>query len=254
MKTTPKRTPLSILPAGKTSEPAFFRWPELVEGVLIKRYKRFLADIFLKDGSTITAHCPNSGSMKTCSEKGSRVWVSASSNPSRKLMYTWELIEIEESLVGVNAIIPNRLVQMFLCNSEIKEVAGYSEIIPEITINKGTRLDFCIQSENRTPCFLEVKNCTYVENRLACFPDAITERGKKHVEELARLVSEGKRGVVLFIIQRMDADVFAPAGHIDPRYAEALRNAVLSGVEVIAYDTLIDLSGIRLGKSIPVLL
>jgi len=230
------------------------KWPDLIPGTLIKRYKRFLADIILDDGGVITAHCPNSGSMKTCSEPGMRVWVSESSNPKRKLPYTWEMIEMPTSMVGVNAILPNTLVRNAIICGQIPEINGYSELISEVTTSDGTRLDLCARAINQKPCYIEIKNCTYIENGHARFPDAVTVRGKKHVMELDRLVKEGFRGIIFFIIQRMDAEIFSPADHIDPGYGDSLRMAAANGVEILAYDTLIDLNGINVRRSIQVIL
>lgn len=250
-------------PVYKILSPAFIdqsvssrliKWPNLIPGILIKRYKRFLADIRLDDGTIITAHCPNSGSMKTCSESGMRVWISESANPKRKLPYTWEMIEMPGSMVGVNAILPNKLVKEAITFGLIQELSGYSEIIPEITTSEKTRLDLCLRSHECKPCYIEIKNCTYVEEGRACFPDAVTARGKKHVEELERLAKEGFRSIIFFVIQRMDAERFSPADHIDPAYGDSLRKAVANGVEIIAYDTLIDLKGINIRKTIPVML
>lgn len=250
-------------PVYKILSPAFIdqsvpfrliKWPYLIPGTLVKRYKRFLADIILDDGSFITAHCPNSGSMKTCSEPGMKVWVSESSNPKRKLPYTWEMIEMPTSMVGVNAILPNTLVKKAVSLGQIPEISGYSEIIPEITTSDGTRLDLCLRSKDCKPCYIEIKNSTYVEKGHACFPDAVTVRGKKHVEELERLAKEGFRSIIFFIIQRMDAERFSPADHIDPAYGKSLRKALDNGVEILAYDTLIDLHGINVRRSIPVIL
>ncbi|WP_232223782.1 DNA/RNA nuclease SfsA [Desulforegula conservatrix] len=250
-------------PVYKILSPAFIdlsvsyrliRWPKLIPGILVKRYKRFLADIKLDDGTIITAHCPNSGSMKTCSEPGMGVWISESANPKRKLSCTWEIIEMPGSMVGVNAILPNRLVKDAITYGLIQELSGYSEIIPEITTSEGTRLDLCLRSHECKPCYIEIKNSTYVEEGRACFPDAVTSRGKKHVEELERLANEGFRSVILFIVQRMDSECFSPADHIDPAYGKSLRKAVANGVEIIAYDTLIDLKGINIRNKIPVML
>lgn len=230
------------------------KWPELKSGILLKRYKRFLADILLDDGTQITAHCPNSGSMKTCSEPGLKVWISESLNRNRKLPFTWELIRMPSSIVGVNAILPNRLVKSAISMEIIPEISGFNEIIPEFKTSDHTRLDFCARSIDRTDCFIEVKNCTYVENGLASFPDAVSLRARKHVEELAKLAKSGYRSIIFFIVQRMDADCFSPADCIDTEYGKALRKAASDGVEILVYDTLIDDKGIGIRKRLPVLL
>lgn len=216
----------------------------LVPGRLIRRYKRFLADVTLPDGETVTAHCPNSGSMRACSEPGRPVYISASDNPRRKLRYTWELIDMPTSLVGVNTQVPNRLVQGAIDAGRIDELRGYGTVKREVQTAPGTRLDLMLTATGRRVCYVEVKNCTLVEERRASFPDARTTRGLKHLHELARLVDEGHRAVIFYLIQRMDAAVFSPADHIDPAYGKGLRVALAAGVEALAYDAHIDLIGI----------
>jgi sugar fermentation stimulation protein A len=231
-----------------------YKFPYLQRGTLIKRYKRFLADIAMPDGRIITAHCPNSGSMRTCSEPGMPVWFSESSNPKRRLPYTWELIQMNDSLVGVNAIIPNKLIKSAVSFGILPELSGYHEIISEIKTNENTRLDLCLKSQDQKQCFIEIKNCTFVENRVVSFPDAVTSRGKKHLEELSRLITYKNRCVILFIVQRMDADVFVPADSIDPEYGKALRKAVSEGVEILVYDTYMSIDGIAIRRRINTLL
>ncbi len=226
-------------------------FPPLIEGTLVKRYKRFLADVKLKDGRTVTAHCPNSGSMKTCSDGGSRVWISKSDNPKRKLGYSWELIETGGSLVGINTLTPNRLVKKCIENGIIKELEGYDTVKPEVKTGEGTRLDLMLEKASGERCYIEIKNCTLVENRTAMFPDAVTERGRKHLDALAELSRQGHRTVIFFIIQRMDADVFTPACHIDPEYARTLIRVAGEGVEIMVKDTLIDLEKVALNRLVP---
>jgi len=254
---------LNRKPVYKILSPAFtyqsvscglITWPTLTPGILIKRYKRFLADIKLDDGTMITAHCPNSGSMKTCSEPGMRVWVSESPSPKRKLPYTWEMIEMPGSMVGVNAILPNTLVRNAIIYNRIPEIIGYSEIIPEITTSEGTRLDLCLCAQDCKRCYIEIKNCTYVDKGHASFPDAVTARGKKHVGELEKLANKGFRSIILFIIQRTDAKYFSPADQIDPEYGKSLRKAVSNGVELLVYDTFIDINSISIRSRLPVAL
>ena len=233
-------------------EVAHIPWPPLVEGRLINRYQRFKADVRLQTGEVVTAHCPNTGAMHTCAEPGRPVFLSQSPNPRRKLKYTWELIRMPDSLVGINTRIPNRLVAMGVARDQIRELAGYSEVKPEVSLGQKTRLDLRLAAPGRRDCYVEVKNCTLVEQATARFPDAPTLRGAKHLEELQRLVSRGKRGAMVYLIQRMDARGFEPADDIDPRYGLALRRALSRGVEVFAYDVRIDLQKIALGRSIPV--
>jgi sugar fermentation stimulation protein A len=227
-------------------------WPPLISGRLIKRYKRFRADVRLDNGQTVTAHCPNSGSMTACSEPGRRVYLSSHDNPKRKLKYTWEIIRMPDSWVGVNTLVPNRLVKSAIENGRVTDLAGYDAIRSEVKTAEGSRLDLMLQRNGNEACFVEVKNCTLVENSVAMFPDAVTQRGRKHLFELERLKRGGNRCVMFFLIQRMDAEVFKPAAHIDPAYAETLRKAHLKGgVEILVYDVYIDLEYIRLNRPIP---
>ena len=229
-------------------------WPPLIKGVLLKRYKRFMADIVLADGETVTAHCANSGRMIACSQPGRPVYLSTHDNPRRKLKYTWEMIEMPESLVGVNTMIPNKLVAAAIQSGNVPELNGYDSVRREVKAGKKSRLDIYLAGENGKDCFVEVKNCTLVTNGLAQFPDAVTARGRKHLLEMEQLVSEGFRCVMFYLIQRMDASAFSPADHIDPEYGKAVRMVAAKGVELLAYDVIIDLSGLRLGRRIPVLL
>ena len=226
-------------------------WPQLVQGTLIRRYKRFLADVELKDGNIVTAHCPNTGSMAGCSEPGRPVYLSSHDNPKRKLKYTWELIKMPTSLVGVNTLVPNRLVVESIRAGVVPELSGYESVDREVKINDHTRLDFMLTGHGGKRCYGEIKNCTLVDDGVAAFPDAVTARGLKHITELEALVESGHRCVMFYFIQRMDARVFKPADHIDPEYGKGLRRALRSGVEILAYDVTIDLDGIRLNRRIP---
>jgi sugar fermentation stimulation protein A len=227
---------------------ADLRWPPLVAGRLIRRYKRFLADVALDDGSAIVAHCPNTGSMQGCSEPGRRVYLSRHDNPRRKLAFTWELIEMPHSLVGVNTLVPNRLVRRAARRQCLEELAGYDRILPEITVDRRTRIDLLLSKPGRRDCYVEIKNCTWVEAATARFPDAVTIRGRKHLLALSRLARQGHRAMIFFLVQRMDADCFRPADDLDPAYGRALRQAVASGVEIIARDVHVDLAAIRLNR------
>lgn len=226
-------------------------WPPLIKGTLLKRYKRFLADVKLQDGTVVTAHCPNTGSMQGCSEPGRPVYLSSHDNPKRKLKYTWELIEMPTSLVGVNTLVPNRLVFESIKAGLVPELTGYETAAREVKINDHTRLDFALTRPDGQQCYGEIKNCTLVNDGVALFPDAVTSRGLKHLSELEALVDAGNRCVMVYFIQRMDAGVFRPADQIDPEYGRGLRRAVRRGVEMLAYDVFIDLKGIRLNRRIP---
>ena len=228
-------------------------WPELFKGILIRRYKRFMADIKLEDGQLITAHCPNSGSMKQCSTPGRTVYVSESLNPNRKLRYTWELIDMPTSLVGVNTMIPNLLVSAAIKSSLIPQLSGYDSLRTEVKYNDNSRIDILLEHKNNDnrQCFVEIKNCSMAEDKVAMFPDAATSRGIKHMKALAEQVHKGYRAVVFFLVQRMDSQIFRPADHIDPFYGDALRYAIKSGVEIIVYDVKITFKDIRLSVQLP---
>ncbi len=232
----------------------YIYWPQLIQGHLVKRYKRFLADVKLDSGELITAHCPNSGSMKESSESGRPVFLSYHDNPKRKLKYTWELIEMPDSLVGVNTQRPNRLVELAISSGHIKELSNYSSIKREIKVSDHSRLDLHLSNEKGDSCFVEVKNCTLVKKGNASFPDAITTRGRKHLIELQKLVRPNVRCVIFFLIQRMDAKIFRPADEIDKEYGAELRKATQNGVEILVYDVLIDLEKIGVNDKLPFLL
>ena len=227
-------------------------WGRLVRGTLERRYRRFLADVRLGNNRRVTAHVPNTGSMLECSEPGRPVWLSRHDDPKRKLKYTWELIDMPGGLVGVNTVVPNRLVGAAAAQGLIKDFQGYDRIRGEVKTNDHTRLDFLLEGDGRRPCYVEIKNCTLVRQGKACFPDAVTTRGRKHLFELLRLVEEGARGVIFYLVQRMDAEVFSPADHIDPEYGQTLREVVDHGVEALAWDVAINLDRIDLNRPLPI--
>jgi sugar fermentation stimulation protein A len=227
-------------------------WGPLVEGTLVRRYMRFLADVKLRNNRTVKAHCPNTGSMLACSQPGQPVYLSKHDNPNRKLKYTWEIIDMPESRVGVNTGVPNRLTATAISHGLVEPLAGYTEVKREVKTSAHTRLDLGLTGQGLPPCYIEIKNCTLVEGDIAYFPDAVTERGRKHLHELARLVQGGARGIIFYLIQRMDAKVFQPAVHIDSEYGKALREVVSAGVEVLAYDVDISLERIDLRGPVPV--
>jgi sugar fermentation stimulation protein A len=227
------------------------RWPRLTRGTLLRRYRRFLADVRLDNGKIITAHCPNTGSMKGCCEPGRPVYLSRHDNPRRKLAHTWELIEMPGSLVGINTLVPNRLVALAAERREIPELSAFTEVRREVTVEKGSRIDLVLSDRKGRRCVVEIKNCTLVDGGVARFPDAVTSRGLKHLELLQRLAAEGCRSLIFFFIQRMDADRFAPADDIDAAYGACLRRAAKTGVSILAYDTEVSLKGIRLRRKLP---
>jgi sugar fermentation stimulation protein A len=226
-------------------------WPELTPGTLEKRYKRFLADVKLNSGELVTAHCANSGTMKECSEPGRPVYLSFHDNPKRKLKYTWEMIKMPTSLVGVNTMVPNRLVKKSIEDGIVEQLQDYENVKAEVKVSDRSRLDLLLTKGDKEKCFVEVKNCTLVKEEIAYFPDAVTTRGRKHLMELQRLAKEGNRSIIFFLVQRMDAKAFSPADNIDPAYAKELRKAKNNGVEIIVYDVIINLNRIVLGKTIP---
>ena len=229
-----------------------YRLPQLVKGKLVRRYKRFLADVEMETGEVITAHCPNSGSMRGCAIEGAPVWLSVSDNPNRKYPHTWELIQAPETLIGINTMVPNRLVKLSIENGLIPELKGYETVRSEVKTSDHTRLDLMLESPERQSCYIEIKNCTLVENGVAMFPDAVTTRGQKHLRELIDLAAQGFRAVIFYLVQRTDARIFRPADGIDPAYGKGLRTAVESGVEILAKDSLIDFEQIQINRSIPV--
>ncbi|RMH43807.1 MAG: DNA/RNA nuclease SfsA [Deltaproteobacteria bacterium] len=223
----------------------------LIEGRLLRRYKRFLADVELCDGQVVVAHCANPGSMATCSPPGARVWLSRADNPARKLRYTWELVEVDGALVCVNPVRANDLVAEAIERAVVRELAGYRTLRREVRRN-GSRFDLRLEGGG-APCWVEVKSATLaVGPGVVAFPDAVTARGARHARELADAAAAGDRAVLLFSCARSDAQRLRPADHVDPEYGRALRDAVAAGVEVLAYRGAIDLRGMRLVERVPV--
>jgi sugar fermentation stimulation protein A len=229
-------------------------WPKLYTGTLLRRYKRFLADVALDSGVQVTAHCPNSGSMTGCSQPGRPVYLSYHENPKRKLTYTWELIDMPESMVGVNTLVPNRLAAAAIRAGGVHGLDHYQTLRHEVKAGRNSRLDLLLSNTEADQCYVEIKNCTLVTEGMARFPDAVTARGRQHLLELQELVKRGDRCVMFFLIQRMDAEQFAPADHIDPAYGRELRKAADNGVEMLAYDVAIDFEKISLNRQLPVIL
>ena len=215
-----------------------YKYPPLITGRLIKRYKRFLADIELETGEIITAHCPNTGPMTGVYIPDAKVQVSKSNNPKRKLAYTWEMIKIDSSWVGTNTAIPNRVIKLALEQKLFPELTSrYSTVRSEVPYGKDkkSRVDFLLSGDDNQPdIYLEVKSVTLNQGSLALFPDTVTTRGQKHLQELTDLMPETK-AVMLYFINRGDCDRFAPSDTCDPKYGELLRTAVAKGVEVLPY-------------------
>ena len=221
----------------------------LLQGALIKRYKRFFIDIKYKN-KIITAHCPNSGSMMGLLDIGNTVWFSLSDNPKRKLKYTLEMIEVKNKKVGINTLLANKIVLEALKHKKINSLNKFNHIKTESKFSDGTRFDFLL-SNDKEKCFLEVKNVTLLrENKIAEFPDAITSRGTKHLNELCNAKKKGYQSYILYLIQRENCDSFKIARDIDEEYIIAFSKALKSGVKVLCYDCKLNSEEIKLNKQI----
>jgi sugar fermentation stimulation protein A len=232
------------------------RFPKPLErGRLIKRYKRFLADVVLDSGETITASCPNTGSMLGLSSPGATVWLSRSDSPTRKYPHTWEMIEADlgagPSLVGINTGHPNRLVTEAIEAGHIKKLAGYQSLRREVKYGEASRIDILLEDDKKGRCYVEIKNVHLMrEAGIAEFPDCVTARGAKHLRELSEMVAQGHRAVMLFLIQRADAKSFRLASDLDATYAETFGQAVAAGVEAMVYTCRMSPEEIALDKAV----
>lgn len=229
----------------------------LQRGRLVQRYKRFLADVVLDSGATVTASCPNTGSMLGLTAPGARVWLSRSDSPTRKYPHTWEMVETDlgagPSLVGINTGHPNRLVTEAIATRRVKALAGYATLRREVKYGEGSRIDILLEDERKGRCYVEVKNVHMMRQAgFAEFPDCVTERGAKHLRELAAMAGEGHRAVMLFLIQRTDAKHFSIAADLDPGYAEAFRVATNAGVETLAFCCRMSEEEIALDRAVPI--
>jgi sugar fermentation stimulation protein A len=229
--------------------------PPLVHGALIKRYKRFLADVQLADGSIVTAHCPNPGSMRTCAEPGWGARLTPSNNPKRKLKWTLEVIDANDVPILVNTARPNAIVCEGIEQNKIPELYGYEALKREVKYGENSRIDVLLSAPERRDCYVEIKNVTMAAGEQSvAFPDSVSKRAAKHMRELSDMVRCGHRAVVFFLVSRADAKTMRPAHEIDPHYAEALRDAHNQGVEVLAYRLDFGQNEVSVGASIPVLL
>jgi sugar fermentation stimulation protein A len=234
------------------------RFPSpLQRGRLVQRYKRFLADVVLDSGATVTASCPNTGSMLGLTAPGARVWLSRSDSPTRKYPHTWEMVETDlgagPSLVGINTGHPNRLVTEAIATRRVKALAGYATLRREVKYGEASRIDILLEDERKGRCYVEVKNVHMMRQAgFAEFPDCVTERGAKHLRELAAMAGEGHRAVMLFLIQRTDAKHFSIAADLDPGYAEAFRVATNAGVETLAFCCRMSEEEIALDRAVPI--
>lgn len=225
-------------------------YPPLILGKLVNRYKRFFVDIQLKDNSIVTAHCANTGSMLGCLEKDAPVGISIAQNPNRKLKYTLEIIKINQTWVGVNTLLTNRLAEEFIRENAIPEIGPFLEIKREVKYGDNSRVDFLLTTASNK-IFVEVKNVSMVFDEKASFPDAVTVRGAKHLEELIKVVQNGDRGVMLFLCQREDAAYFEPAVAIDQFYAKTLIKAFKAGVEIFVYKSKVSIKENKVYGKIP---
>ncbi len=223
----------------------------LQAAILIQRYKRFLADVETEDGRLLTVHCPNSGSMRGCSTPGSEVMISRSDNPKRKYPHTLEMVKVDASWVGVNTALTNHLAADAFARGVVTEIGTVDHIQREVKTSPRTRLDFLLQQGERK-IYVEVKNCSLVENDVALFPDAVTVRGTKHLHELLSLKKAGFEAAVLFCVQRQDGHFFAAARHIDPEYADTLSLVHRHGVLVLAYEAEVTPEAIEIVGPLPV--
>lgn len=225
------------------------KFDQLINGKLIKRYKRFLADIILENGEEITAHVPNSGAMTSCIEENCHVWVTYHDNPKRKLKYTLELTKINDNLICTNTNVANKIAIEAIENGLIKELQGYDLLKPEQKYGSNSRIDILLQNNNdQKKCFVEVKSVSLkIDDNLA-FPDSVTARGEKHLNELLEMVNQGHRAVMLYVIQRTDNLPFRLACEIDKKYCETFKEVTKKGVEVLVYQSSIDFENIKISK------
>lgn len=225
----------------------------LISGILLRRYKRFLADVQLMDGTVVLAHCPNSGAMTTCCEPGRPVFLSENMKNGRKCPYTWELYEAEGGLVCVNTHTANCVVYDAILAGEVPELMGYEEVSREVRF-EDSRFDICLKAADRPACFVEIKNCTLLQRDLVMFPDAVTKRGVKHLHGLMAARAMGYRAVMFYFVARSEGSGFGIAGHIDSVYADTLLKATEAGVEVLVYRAEITSKSVNVSAPVPLIL
>ncbi|MBI5434186.1 MAG: DNA/RNA nuclease SfsA [Planctomycetes bacterium] len=223
-----------------------------IEGRFVRRYKRFFVDVLLANGETIVAHCPNTGSLAGCLVEGARVVLRDSQNDARKLRYVFQAIEVGRTLVNVDTSLPNHVVFEAVERGKLPELTGYARVEREKKYGKASRIDLLLTGKKGELCYVEVKNTTYAIGTCARFPDAVTERGLKHLDELGNMVERGHRSVQFFFVSRADCREFRPADEIDPAYAAGLRRATKRGVEVLAYDARVAPDRLEIRKRLPV--
>ena len=223
----------------------------LHKGTLVKRYKRFLADVTLENGDIVTAHCANTGSMKTCGSPGDTIWLLYNPSPKRKLDWSWEYTETENGYIGINTARPNRIVEDAIQTDRIAELSGYESIKREVKYGTNSKIDLLLESPDRAKCYVEIKNVTLQGQDCILFPDAKTDRGLRHLRELQLIKNEGCRAVMFFLVNRPDGSIFKPAADIHPEYAEELSQAHHAGVEILVYRAEHSLEGIQIGAPVP---
>ncbi|MGR3634701.1 MAG: DNA/RNA nuclease SfsA [Shimia sp.] len=225
----------------------------LMPAVLIRRYKRFLADARLADGSEITAHCANPGSMMGLAEPGMKIWLEPNDDPKKKLNYGWRLVDHENGhFTGVDTSVPNRALKGALLNREVAGLADYANVRPEVKYGENSRIDFLMTDDGKPDIYVEVKSVTLMRQQgLAEFPDSVTTRGAKHLTELQNMVAQGHRAMMLYLVQRTDANTVTLAEDIDPKYASEFDAAVAAGVEVMALSCKITPAAIEVGDLLP---
>ena len=225
----------------------------VLQATLVRRYKRFLADVFLADGSEETVHCPNPGRLIGCQAEGARLVLRDRHDPKRKLQLTWQAIEVGETWVCVDTNLANPLVAEAIEAGEVPGLAGYASLRREVKYGTGSRIDILLEEgPDPRPCWVEIKSTTYVEGRHAMFPDAVTSRGLKHLEELAARVAAGDRAALVFSIARDDVDSFGPADAIDPAWCSRFREVLDLGVEAFAFTCEVSPAELRLGHPVPI--
>ena len=224
----------------------------LRRATLIRRYKRFLSDHRLDDGTAVTAHVANPGAMTGLLDDGAETWLSPAMNPKRKLAFGWEMVRVGSGLVGVNTSRPNRLAAEAIEAGAIPTLAGYGSIRREVPYGERSRVDFLLEAEGRPPCYVEVKNVHLRRGPHAAFPDSVTARGTKHLRELAQVAGAGARAVMLYIVQREDCARFTLAADIDPAYAAAFAEARARGVEALCHACRLSTDGITVDRPLPI--
>ena len=230
------------------------QFPAMVHGTLIRRYKRFLADVVLEGGSEVTAHCANTGAMTGCATPGCKVWLTVSNNPRRKYRYSWQLLETPEGdTVCIHSALANKVVAEAVECGQVPALAGYAELRSEVKYgNENSRIDLLLRGGEAVDCYVEVKCVTlHVGGGVGLFPDTVSDRGRRHLRELISVRQQGHRAVLLFCVQHTAVSRVAPADSIDPAYGETLREAIAAGVEVLVYRCIIDVRQMTLSKALP---